>query len=143
MVTRRGPDESDDDYMRRIGDDARVWDLKLAGVDRAVRYLEKSAAVGRHPGINELNQDGWEKRSAFLRGIDVGRAFVIAALDGRTGTDLPLDLKAAIDTMTSLRINDYDTLAVIPQADIDAVCAAADVIVEQIKPALEALRKSS
>ena len=47
-----------------------------------------------------------------------------------------------MQTLSRFTLQEYDTLRPIPQADIDAVTAAAAAVADQLKPAIEALRNT-
>lgn len=150
MVTPRRPDETDADYVARIGDIDRRWEIAVAQADRAIREMLMVAELGRMSGFDAVDLDGWQKRSALLRGANVattmadfalGAGSTAAALHPREFLEaIPDELGAALDTLGTFNATEYDAMIAIPQSDIDAVAAAADVVAEQLKPALEALK---
>jgi hypothetical protein len=143
MVTPRRPDETDADYVARLAAGEERRNRAFEAADHATFNFSMVAELGRQGGFDLPGVDGWQRRAAFLHGIDVAMELSIAALDGRTVRDLPPDLKSAFDLFIVFRLNDYDTLAPIPQADIDAVTVAAETVAEHLKAAIETLRSTS
>ena len=151
MVTLRNPGETDAEYVARIGDDAFRRGHALAQADRATVYLTMSAALGRQGGFDAEGLDGWQRRSALVRGVEHGYEYAGGALDPAADMvvlgmgiieRLPADLRAAMQTLSRFTLQEYDTLRPIPQADIEAVSDAAATVAERLKPVIEALKGS-
>ena len=152
-MTPRRPDESDAEYMGRLAGDGVVIDmLTFTGqpADRAAYHFSMVAGLGRKRGFDEPGLDGWQRRSAFVRGVDVGSQMASAAIGmaasieqlsaaevhARIGTELA----AAFDVISKFSAAPRDTSESIPQADIDAVTAASATVAERLKSAIEALK---
>ena len=127
------------------------WKQVLAEADRAATYLTMAAMLGRRGGFDADDLDGWQKRSALVRGIEHGYEYAGAAIDKAAdvlelGMDvierLPPDLRAAMQALSRFTLQEYDTLRPIPQADIEAVSDAAATVAERLKPVIEALKGS-
>jgi hypothetical protein len=152
MVTPRKPDESDQDYVARIGDADRRWEQALVDADRAARELAMTAMLAQLGGFDADDLDGWQRRSAFVRGVEVGYRLAtevhgavgsLAALHPRDFiAAMPSDLGAAFDVLDAFNAVPRDAPDAITQAEIDAVAVAAAVVAEQLRPAIEALKGS-
>lgn len=150
MVTPRKPDETDADYVARIGDTNRRWEIVLADANRAAAYMIMLAAHAREGGYDVGGLKGWQRRSAFLQGGRVGSEIAesaygaAAALAGLYAQDLvdavPADLGAALRVLDKFNAKQHDIEHWVSQSDIDAVANAADVVAEQLRPAIEKLR---
>lgn len=133
MVIRRGPDETDAEYLGRLAEPEST-ELRIGMARRAIEFLDMSLTLARQGGFDADGFEGWKKRSAFVYGIQSGLALA------RLVMSLPAVGSRAAAVLDEFLARVPDTMRPIAQADIDAVCPAADVIVETLKPAIEALR---
>ena len=157
MMTPRKPDESDAEYMGRLAVDGDVTARRaIAGTSHleiAVYHFEMVARLGRKRGFDAPGLEGWQRRSAFVRGVEVASAQASAAI-GLAASEEQLsaaevhariggELLTAFDVISIFTSTPHDTSASIPQAEIDAVTAAAATVAERLKPAIEALKNTS
>lgn len=149
-MTPRKPGETDADYLTRIGDVALRWHQTLAEADRAIAYCIMLSMLGRRGGFDGDDLEGWQRRAAFLRGASMSNDLATAAY-GSADTlaelhvhdflaAMPPDLRAAFDALDAFNAVPRDESRPIPQADIDAVTAAAATVAERLKQAIENLK---
>lgn len=129
MVTPRKPDETDAEYLARLAEPEST-ELRIEMARRAIEFLDMSVTLGRQGGFGDESFESWKQRSAFAYGIQSGLSLarLVIHIDG-------------VPTLEEFIARAPDTRKPWSQSDIDAVCDAADVIVAQIKRALEALKK--
>lgn len=149
MVTPRKPGENDAEYIARVGDVGRRWEIVSADADRAFGHLTLAGLVGLDGGFDAEGVKGWKRRTAFVRGMEIAREIADSAisqavsLTGHDVTRVPIGLRDHLMVLRVFAFRHRDTMIPIPQAEIDAVAAAADVVAQQLRPTIETLRKLS
>lgn len=110
-------------------------------VERARAYLLLAAALGQQGLVGAEEQTAWEKRSAWTRGIEYGRLYVLDALRiaGTTTDTLPDDMQTALRVLDEFVANQPNTLRPIPPERIEAVTTAAQAVGIGLRAAIDRL----
>lgn len=112
----------------------------MTQADRAAAYLLMASMLGKRGGFDADDPDGWQRRAAFISGIEHGSMYAADALGGRPLTELQPTLQDALRRLDAFLVQRFDTLERISQHEIDAVTAAAATLAELLRPAIENLK---
>lgn len=120
-------------------------------IDAAIYDLRMAAQLDRRGGFDDPDEfESWTSRSAFARGIIVGNDCASEAIDLAAGTTFgvwpdtaPADLVAALSVIMDFADCPPNTLHPIPQARIDELTVAAEIVVDKLQVTFDTLFGSS